>query len=144
MREPWRRDTRGRKPTHQLGAPLSVTVIGATLVCLAILCSTPVCAQCPDGTWSLYVDSSGVEGNVNSCVKQFIASVPWATANSACVSLGNRAHLLTSSQVREWPCIIRSAFVICALRSPTHQLATPSFQREVVSKTHALSGLRQF
>ena len=80
----------------QLGARRGLAAF--SLACVATLVSLTN-AQCPDSSWGLYVDSSGVEG-VNSCVKHFAApaGITWNGASAACTALG--AHLLTSLQVR--------------------------------------------
>lgn len=80
-------------------------LVGWALACAVLtfaVCSIhTVTAQCPDSSWSLFVDSFGVEGN-NSCVKFFTPStgMSWSEANTACSNLGFGAHLLTSRQVR--------------------------------------------
>jgi hypothetical protein len=53
---------------------------------------------CPDTTWSLWLDTAGVEG-VHSCYKRFSSLVTWQTANDTCLGLAPGAHLLTSRQV---------------------------------------------
>ncbi len=85
-------------------------MIGVTLACLALaaLASVPVAnaqlpvTQCPDSTWSLYTDNSGIEG-VDSCVKQYItpSGISWNAARDACAGIRG-ARLLTSRQVRHF------------------------------------------
>jgi hypothetical protein len=50
-------------------------------------------------SWSLWVDSSSVEGG-HCCVKFFPTAVTWAVANASCIELGPGAHLVTALQVR--------------------------------------------
>ncbi len=84
----------------------------ATLV--LILCNVSTGnAQCPDNTWTLYVDTFGVEGNVNSCIKLFNTNTAsWQASSSACVALGGGAHLLTSRQVCVCLCVLMNLLVV--------------------------------
>ena len=63
--------------------------------------SSSACVSlCPDSTWTLWLDTRGVEG-LHSCFKRYSTYVAWATANSNCQALGANIHLLTSRQVRQ-------------------------------------------
>ena len=44
-------------------------------------------------------DAAGVEGS-HSCLRFFTVPLAWGAANSNCGAALNRAHLLTSAQVR--------------------------------------------
>jgi hypothetical protein len=86
---------------HRDPAPPLVrsTLLALATVVLIALCNVSS-AQCPDNTWTLYVDGSGVQGNINSCIKLFNTNTAsWQASSSGCVALGLGAHLLTSRQV---------------------------------------------
>ncbi len=63
------------------------------------------------------MDAGGVEGS-HSCVLALSSRISWQSANSSCVALGNRSHLLSSKQVGSadalrlcvvvWVCVERS------------------------------------
>ncbi len=96
------RSVRGRLPILAWAA--SVVHVGlAVFVHQFLVSEFSVHALCPDGSWSLFVDSFDTEGNVNSCVKNVplvvTASITWSDANSACIALSSGSHLLTSLQV---------------------------------------------
>jgi hypothetical protein len=70
--------------------------------------SSACVALCPDSTWTLWLDTQGVEG-LHSCFKRFSTSVSYAVATGACQLLGSNVHLPTARQVWASVCGLQPA-----------------------------------
>ncbi len=95
------RSVQGRLPILASWVASVVHIGLAVFVYQTLVSQCGVHALCPDGSWTLFLDSFDTEGNVNSCVKHVTASITWSGANSVCIALGSGSHLLTSQQVSQ-------------------------------------------